>query len=313
MRNGKGTFTYDNGDIYEGDYKDNMKNGKGTYTYYNGDIYEGDYKDGMMNGKGTFTYANRNIYEGDFKNGMMNGMGKFTYIDGNVYEGMFKDNMIQIYIKDPEPYNNNLEEYEIILFISSHGCDIMNDFLTIHLPKQFNKIINPIYVGTTDYKCINMAIPDLDLNYASLLFNKESLDKLNEQIEHYQLIKRKKIKYGYPNYNHKFQFGMKSATTLNEYDGIFIIKNNIGLPNNINLFNWNNPIYVNNDKTIKSISKGIVRELFKEADYNTLALSAILKSFYDWISNKSDITNKKLKLVLIDNSCRVTCFNSNIK
>lgn len=31
-RNGKGTYQYVNGDVYDGDWKDNKKHGKGIYT-----------------------------------------------------------------------------------------------------------------------------------------------------------------------------------------------------------------------------------------------------------------------------------------
>jgi len=44
-QNGNGTYLYDNGDKYEGDWRDGERNGHGKYTWPNGDIYEGDWKD----------------------------------------------------------------------------------------------------------------------------------------------------------------------------------------------------------------------------------------------------------------------------
>jgi hypothetical protein len=45
MRNGKGTCTYPNEDVYEGDWTDDKKHGRGTLTSPNGDKYEGLWRD----------------------------------------------------------------------------------------------------------------------------------------------------------------------------------------------------------------------------------------------------------------------------
>jgi hypothetical protein len=45
-------------------------NGKGIYSYANGDKYDGDYKDDKRNGKGIVTYANGNKEEQVWKNGI---------------------------------------------------------------------------------------------------------------------------------------------------------------------------------------------------------------------------------------------------
>ena len=36
---------HSNGDIYEGDYKDDRMNEKGKFKWANGAVYEGDYED----------------------------------------------------------------------------------------------------------------------------------------------------------------------------------------------------------------------------------------------------------------------------
>ena len=41
---GKGTYTFDNGEKYVGDFKNNKFNGKGTYSK-NGKVYTGTWKD----------------------------------------------------------------------------------------------------------------------------------------------------------------------------------------------------------------------------------------------------------------------------
>ena len=47
-QNGKGTYTWDNGDTYEGDWVDGYRAGKGKSTWANGDIEEGYYLDGVL-------------------------------------------------------------------------------------------------------------------------------------------------------------------------------------------------------------------------------------------------------------------------
>jgi hypothetical protein len=43
--NGKGIFYYNNGDRYDGNWKDDKKNGQGIYYFNNGDRYDGNWKD----------------------------------------------------------------------------------------------------------------------------------------------------------------------------------------------------------------------------------------------------------------------------
>ena len=53
-----------------GEYKDGkIWNGQGTYTYPNGDKYEGEFKEGEKNGQGTFTFSDGRKYVGEFKDG----------------------------------------------------------------------------------------------------------------------------------------------------------------------------------------------------------------------------------------------------
>lgn len=56
INDGKGTMTYENGDVYDGLWMNSVKNGVGVMTYANGDVYAGNWKDDKKNGKGTLTY-----------------------------------------------------------------------------------------------------------------------------------------------------------------------------------------------------------------------------------------------------------------
>ena len=48
----KGIFTWPNGDIYEGELKDDKRNGFGINIYNDGRRYEGEWKNDKINGKG---------------------------------------------------------------------------------------------------------------------------------------------------------------------------------------------------------------------------------------------------------------------
>ena len=77
-----GTFTWDDGDKYVGEYKDGKKNGQGTYTYAEYGKYIGEWKDNQWNGQGTYTYANGDKYVGEWKDDKMYGLGTYTWTDG---------------------------------------------------------------------------------------------------------------------------------------------------------------------------------------------------------------------------------------
>ena len=86
---GKGTFTWSNGDKYEGDFVDGKYHGKGVLTSIYGSKYIGDFLDGKPHGKGTYTFKDGNTYIGDFMNGMFHGKGTRTFKNGS-YTGDFK-------------------------------------------------------------------------------------------------------------------------------------------------------------------------------------------------------------------------------
>lgn len=109
-RYGLGMYQNTNGDLYFGNWKDNVlvdgiyifknsdcyegvvKNGKqgwGRYYYANGNVYEGDWKDDLKCGRGKMTYSNGDIYEGMWVNGKKNGEGVYYYQNGSVYKGNF--------------------------------------------------------------------------------------------------------------------------------------------------------------------------------------------------------------------------------
>ena len=83
--NGQGTHTYDDGGVYEGEWKDGLRHGQGTHTYANGNVYEGEWKAGKRNGYGAYTSDHEDMqYVGGWKDGKEDGHG--IKIFGEAYD-----------------------------------------------------------------------------------------------------------------------------------------------------------------------------------------------------------------------------------
>ena len=87
--NKKIMIKYINGDIYQGDIKNDLKDGYGIMKYGNGFLYKGEWKDNEINGKGILEYDfNNTVYNGEWDKGQL--------INGEI---KIKDSKI-IYIED---------------------------------------------------------------------------------------------------------------------------------------------------------------------------------------------------------------------
>ena len=124
---GKGVLMV-NGDIYIGDFKNNLRHGIGICYYFNGSEYKGAWQGDKQHGNGALTYSDgrirsgfwsENIYQGSsvsditVKTGgpqpptskvneklegcqsgnCKNGRGIYLYADGNIYEGDFENGL----------------------------------------------------------------------------------------------------------------------------------------------------------------------------------------------------------------------------
>ena len=52
------------GDVYVGEFSDNLPNGQGTFTFANGDVYVGEWLDAERSGQGTYISANGTVRNG---------------------------------------------------------------------------------------------------------------------------------------------------------------------------------------------------------------------------------------------------------
>ncbi len=81
---GSGTFHFQNGDVYEGEYQNSKRCGHGRMEFINGDLYVGSWQGGQMHGLGKYLYHNHHKFEGTFAMGARHGKGKYQYPDGEI-------------------------------------------------------------------------------------------------------------------------------------------------------------------------------------------------------------------------------------
>ncbi|MBK9679003.1 MAG: hypothetical protein IPO69_09060 [Saprospiraceae bacterium] len=70
----QGKMIFAEGGYYEGEWKNDMPNGKGIYSYANGEKYEGLlYADCKDRGFGRYYYTDHSIYDGQWTNNLREG------------------------------------------------------------------------------------------------------------------------------------------------------------------------------------------------------------------------------------------------
>lgn len=90
-KDGKVTYVYADGALYEGDWKDGKPDGFGRMTYSNGDFYAGEWRCGIEHGNGTFIENDGDSYAGKFLRGKREGHGTLYLKGGGCYYGNFKN------------------------------------------------------------------------------------------------------------------------------------------------------------------------------------------------------------------------------
>ena len=86
-KNGRGSYQFDNGNKYVGDFRRSIMHGKGTVYFANGNRYNGDWVSGLREGTGIYSFSSGNVYTGAFKKNRFEGQGTMNFASGNKYVG----------------------------------------------------------------------------------------------------------------------------------------------------------------------------------------------------------------------------------
>lgn len=84
---------YDNGAVYSGEWRGNIRDGKGVMTWPDKSKYEGQWHADHAHGTGKFVYSNGDIYDGQWKNDMTHGKGVYKHSDGTIFTGGFDSDL----------------------------------------------------------------------------------------------------------------------------------------------------------------------------------------------------------------------------
>jgi hypothetical protein len=86
-----GTFKFNDGSYYSGDWENGTMHGYGMMYYADGGIYYGNWSNNLRHGEGDMTYSNRTKYIGNWKYDKLNGYGSREVEDGTVFDGDWLD------------------------------------------------------------------------------------------------------------------------------------------------------------------------------------------------------------------------------
>lgn len=69
------------------------------HEFENGAIYEGQWKEGSRHGRGVQSWPDGSYYEGYWRNNQANGKGRLVHADGDTYMGdWYNDKGMQIFL-----------------------------------------------------------------------------------------------------------------------------------------------------------------------------------------------------------------------
>lgn len=71
------------------------KQGYGEFRWKSGNIYKGNYKNDLRNGYGEMSWTDGSVYKGNWVNGIQHGFGCMRFLDGTSNEGIFNRNIFQ--------------------------------------------------------------------------------------------------------------------------------------------------------------------------------------------------------------------------
>jgi len=78
------------------------RSGQGKFTWYNGDVYEGEWVDDVKSGIGTLLWSNGNSFSGTWVDGQKEKGTMFEAVSGRSFEGNFDDGEMHLEFLHPD-------------------------------------------------------------------------------------------------------------------------------------------------------------------------------------------------------------------
>ena len=136
QKHGHGTYYWNDGSRYEGEYKNDKRNGYGTYTFPSGAKYVGYFVDGDFHGHGKYYWADGDWFEGEYRDDKRNGLGVYHFANGRWDFGCYIDEKPLLSFKDIDKVisSDNVETitYETSFYMGetsvAHGERVANGF-----------------------------------------------------------------------------------------------------------------------------------------------------------------------------------------
>ena len=89
---GEGTLTFADGETYSGSWRKNERCGFGIHRLPEGETYEGEWKHGQRHGKGRYSFGSKIDINGTWKKDSLDeGTGTFTFDNADRYIGEWRD------------------------------------------------------------------------------------------------------------------------------------------------------------------------------------------------------------------------------
>ena len=94
-RHGVGSLLWPDGDVYQGEWKEDLQNGWSRNKWSEGSCYVGFFFNNLKEGIGMYTWGDGAEYLGEWKANKMNGIGRYKWADQKAYLGEWHDGNMQ--------------------------------------------------------------------------------------------------------------------------------------------------------------------------------------------------------------------------
>ena len=120
VSNGIGEFSFKNGNLYKGEFKNGKMDGIGIANYKNKKEYLGEFKEGNKTGYGIMKWPTEEKFEGLWKNDSLK-FGEYSWPNGSIFFGNFQNDNVNGY---GTFYNSSMGTIETGLWKNGKRDDI---------------------------------------------------------------------------------------------------------------------------------------------------------------------------------------------